>query len=159
MGVTDRWFAGSLNLGNGLTISGWSMFPSNNSLENLPLLYNKTLSGCNNPNLLMEALYGIILCETRHFQDQLSSITKSNVSGAIFVVSNPESLKFIYLNCPCVVISSMEAMMVTKFAESSITLLARKFRRTVTHVEEDNAAYDAVVIAPDDFAVEVSQKK
>lgn len=31
-GSTDRWFAGTITLGNGETIIGWSTFPGNSSL-------------------------------------------------------------------------------------------------------------------------------
>ncbi|KAB1226092.1 Subtilisin-like protease SDD1 [Morella rubra] len=51
----DRWFAGSLALGNGETIYGWSMFPSDTLCPNLPLMYNRltTLSCTSNK------LYGV----------------------------------------------------------------------------------------------------
>lgn len=51
----DRWFAGSLALGNGETIYGWSMFPSDTLSPNLPLMYNRltTLSCTSNK------LYGV----------------------------------------------------------------------------------------------------
>ncbi|XP_060674307.1 subtilisin-like protease SBT3 [Ziziphus jujuba] len=37
--TTNRWFAGILTLGNGLNITGWSLFPGTiSSLQNLPLV-------------------------------------------------------------------------------------------------------------------------
>jgi hypothetical protein len=39
----DRWLVGSLIFGNGETIFGWSMFPGDTLIQNLPLVYKKTI--------------------------------------------------------------------------------------------------------------------
>lgn len=39
--ITDRWFIGTLNLGNGLTITGWSMFHDYVSIPESPLVYDQ----------------------------------------------------------------------------------------------------------------------
>ncbi|GFP83473.1 subtilisin-like protease sdd1 [Phtheirospermum japonicum] len=39
-GTVDRWFAGTLTLGNDKTITGWSLFPARATVRNLPLIYN-----------------------------------------------------------------------------------------------------------------------
>jgi hypothetical protein len=39
-GSVDRWFVGYLTLGTRETIIGWTMFPSNALLQDLPLVYD-----------------------------------------------------------------------------------------------------------------------
>ncbi|KAF2324359.1 hypothetical protein GH714_012785 [Hevea brasiliensis] len=51
----DRSFTGTLTLGNGQTIIGWTLFPANALVDNLPLVYNKTFSACNSTILLSQA--------------------------------------------------------------------------------------------------------
>jgi len=40
VGSVDRWFVGYLTLGTGEAIIGWTMFPSNTLLQDLPLVYD-----------------------------------------------------------------------------------------------------------------------
>ncbi|KAL0392085.1 UNVERIFIED_CONTAM: Subtilisin-like protease SBT3 [Sesamum radiatum] len=54
-GTVDRWLAGSLTLGNGKVITGWTTFPARASVRNLPLVYNETLSECSSAELLSGA--------------------------------------------------------------------------------------------------------
>lgn len=40
-GSVDRWFSGTLRLGNGVVpIVGWSLYPGKASVENVPLLFD-----------------------------------------------------------------------------------------------------------------------
>ncbi|PIN26154.1 Tripeptidyl-peptidase II [Handroanthus impetiginosus] len=53
-GTIDRWLAGTLTLGNGKIITGWSTYPARATVRNLPLVYNKTLSACNSTIIIAE---------------------------------------------------------------------------------------------------------
>ncbi|KHN29297.1 Subtilisin-like protease [Glycine soja] len=56
---------GTLILGNGQTIIGWTLFPANALVENLPLIYNRIISACNSVKLLSKvATKGIIVCDS-----------------------------------------------------------------------------------------------
>lgn len=113
----DRSFVGSLILGNGLVIVGWTMFPSNGLLQHLPLVYDRTLSACNNL-LLSETPHGIIICDAGSLRSQLYYITESNVSGAILVADNGELFETGGVACACLVIRSTDASFVLSYAKS-----------------------------------------
>ncbi|CAK9135327.1 unnamed protein product [Ilex paraguariensis] len=117
-GSIDRWFAGILTLGNGLTVTGWSMFPARAVVENAQLVYNKTISACNSTQQLsIGASYEIIVCDdTWPFNEQITNIAASSFRAGIFISDNPrifESESFIY---PGVVISSTDAREVINYA-------------------------------------------
>lgn len=60
--TVDRSFAGTLILGNGLTINGWTMFPASALVDDFPLVYDETLAPCNDTVLLPRSPYAIIIC-------------------------------------------------------------------------------------------------
>ncbi|KAE8659116.1 putative Cucumisin precursor [Hibiscus syriacus] len=62
-GTIDRSFAGIVSLGKGKTITGWTLFPAAALVQDLTLIYNKTLSACNSSVLLSNAPGGIIICD------------------------------------------------------------------------------------------------
>ncbi|XP_059634037.1 subtilisin-like protease SBT3 [Cornus florida] len=133
-GSIDRWFAGTLTLGNGLTITGWSMFPANALVLDLPLIYNKTLSPCNSTALLSEAPNrGILICDgTGTFYSQLDTVSQSNVAAAIFISDDPEVHEFNDFYIPGVVIRSKDATAVIKYAESgNRSTASMKFQQTI----------------------------
>ncbi|KAG6422077.1 hypothetical protein SASPL_118640 [Salvia splendens] len=62
-GTIDRWFAGTITLGNGKTITGFTMFPLRASVINLSLIFNQTLSVCNSTEVLSQSnLRRIVVC-------------------------------------------------------------------------------------------------
>ncbi|KAK4382428.1 Subtilisin-like protease SBT3 [Sesamum angolense] len=122
-GTVDRWFAGILTLGNGLTITGWTMFPARATVRNLPLYYNKTLSACNSTELLADAPSAIIIClqsfDTAEFSDQISYVSQSNALAAIFISEDTSILRFTSFPYPGVVITPKEGKTVIRYASNS----------------------------------------
>ncbi|KAL3505155.1 hypothetical protein ACH5RR_034996 [Cinchona calisaya] len=130
-GSMDRWFAGSLTLGNGLTITGWSLFPARAFVQNSALIYNKTIAACNSTELLSEVSSGTIICDTSEsFYRQMDYVSQSNVEAAIFISSDytyDDSL-FQY---PGVIISPNEGAKVINYALKNKSPTATiKFQRT-----------------------------
>ncbi|GFY98024.1 hypothetical protein Acr_12g0005650 [Actinidia rufa] len=82
-GSVDRSFAGTLTLGNGVTIIGWTTFPASGFIKNLPLNYNKTISPCNSTELLSKAPYGILICDD--YQTRFTGIDESDILAVITV--------------------------------------------------------------------------
>ena len=99
------------------------MFPGNSSLQNLPLVYDRTLSACNQV-LLLKTPYGVIICNIGSLAAQISYITKSNVLGAILVADDPKLFGKGGVPCPCPVIRSKDASFVLDYAKSNPTPLA-----------------------------------
>jgi hypothetical protein len=132
----DRWLVGSLIFGNGETIFGWSMFPGDTLIQNLPLMYKKTLSLCTSLELY-DVKDKIIMCDSGNFSDQTDSIAKSNAPGAIIVSDHArlrERRDVRRFPCPCVVISSEEAAVVMSYMENSANSLkvTMNFKQTFT---------------------------
>ncbi|KAI8549942.1 hypothetical protein RHMOL_Rhmol06G0064500 [Rhododendron molle] len=119
-GSIDRWFAGTLTLGNGLAITGWSMFPASAVVDDIPLLYNKTLSACIDSQLLSQAPSSIIICDDMwSFFIQSSVLANSHMEAAIFISDDPEIFEFNDFPFPGVVINSKDGRAVIKYVESN----------------------------------------
>ncbi|KAI5656241.1 hypothetical protein M9H77_25034 [Catharanthus roseus] len=129
----DRSFAGTLTLGNGLTIVGWTMFPANALLENFPLFYNETLALCDDFELLSRSPYSIIICDdTGRILDQLDAVARSNAAGAIFISEDPVIFERGGVPWPGVVISHKEAPAVINYAKNGTDPWASiKFQQTI----------------------------
>ncbi|KAA8537768.1 hypothetical protein F0562_027651 [Nyssa sinensis] len=136
-GSVDRRFAGTLTLGNGLTITGWTMLPARASVVNLPLIYNKTLSACNSTKLLSEVPFGILICDkTQSFDTQLEHVSLSNAAAGIFISDDPTIFEFSVFYYPGVVISSKDASAVIKYvASSNETTATMKFQQTIVETK------------------------
>ncbi|KAF6154914.1 hypothetical protein GIB67_018351 [Kingdonia uniflora] len=82
----NRQLVGTLTLGNGKTIIGWSLFPGR-ALLNVSLVYNETLTGCNSPALLLEYVNNaIMVCsDGPRITNKISTTIESIVIGAIFI--------------------------------------------------------------------------
>ncbi|KAH7515075.1 hypothetical protein FEM48_Zijuj11G0157500 [Ziziphus jujuba var. spinosa] len=148
--TTNRWFAGILTLGNGLNITGWSLFPGTiSSLQNLPLV------------------------------QQMEVVTEANVSGTMLFSDNPTCLESEEFHCPCPIrdnafdysmdatplatgagfIDLNKALVPGLIYDSTPQHYVQEFRRTVTNVGEGKATYRVSVTAPHDSEVTVSPEK
>ena len=82
----DRLLGATLTTSNGLKIIGGSMFVGATVLENLPLVYSKTLSRCDSYSLLHAVPKGtVLLCDIGRLELQAKSIVSSNITGAILI--------------------------------------------------------------------------
>ncbi|KAI8016653.1 Subtilisin-like protease SBT3 [Camellia lanceoleosa] len=128
----DRSFAGTVTLGNGLTITGWSVFPASALVEKLPLFYNKTVAFCNSTELLAQVASSIIICEDiGDVSYQLQLVSIFNVRAAIFISDEifETSANFPW---PGVVISTKDGHAVIKYAKTKHNPWASmKFKQTV----------------------------
>ncbi|KAI3460197.1 hypothetical protein Pfo_016860 [Paulownia fortunei] len=140
-GTVDRWFAGTLTLGNGKTITGWSTFPARATVRNLPLVYNETLSACSSTELLAEAPdQSIIICnitiENYGFLFLMEYLPQSNVRAAIIIAEDPSIFRSTSFPFPGVVISPTEAREVTNYISNSAAPRASiDFQQTVLGTE------------------------
>ncbi|XP_059637320.1 subtilisin-like protease SBT3 [Cornus florida] len=129
----DRSFAGTVTLGNGLTINGWTMFPASALVNDLPLIYNKTLSHCNSTGLLSNPPYdGIIICDIDTVDSLYDVETRSKATSAIFICDDPLLAEFQEFFYPGVVIGSKDAEVVIIYAKRSKKPKASiKFQQTI----------------------------
>ncbi|XP_057507209.1 subtilisin-like protease SBT3 [Actinidia eriantha] len=129
-GSVDRSFAGTLTLGNGVTIIGWTTFPASGFIKNLSLNYNKTISPCNSTELLSKAPYGILICDD--YQTRFTVIDESDILAVITVGSEPKQFESNSFPFPGIIISPKDAPTVIKYASSSESATASiKFQQTI----------------------------
>ncbi|KAK8551961.1 hypothetical protein V6N12_040578 [Hibiscus sabdariffa] len=113
------WPASNYGEGDGKTITGKTLFPATALVQDLALIYNKTLSACNSSVLLSNAPggNGIIICDnTGSLYTQISEITVSRVRAAIFISDEPEPSG---MPCPGVVISTEDSLALIKYVTSN----------------------------------------
>ncbi|KAL0352022.1 UNVERIFIED_CONTAM: Subtilisin-like protease SBT3 [Sesamum calycinum] len=142
-GTVDRWFTGTLTLGNGKTITGWTMFPAKAIVRDFPVVYNETLSACNSAELLAEAPHSsIIICnlttdDPYSFLFLMNDLTTTHIPGVIVISEDPSILETStnFLQ-PAVVITPSEAREVIDYATNSDTPTAAiDFQQTVLGTE------------------------
>ncbi|XP_019155003.1 PREDICTED: subtilisin-like protease SBT1.9 [Ipomoea nil] len=122
-GLTDRWFAGTLTLGNGIRIRGWTTFPGRALVRDVFLLYNKTISVCNSSELVAQVPdpgSTILICqksEEADFSTQMGYVTEARLLAAIFINDDPAIFRFVDFPNPGVVISPKEGKQVIRYAK------------------------------------------
>ncbi|RAL53598.1 hypothetical protein DM860_012213 [Cuscuta australis] len=139
-GSVDRSYAGTLRMGNGKTITGWTTYPVTAIIDELPLVYNKTISACTSTRLLSDFIGSIVVCKTENydsFLDQCSVLAKSEVGAAIFVIDDDpdvfESPGFPY---PGIMISKKHSRGVIKYARNVTNAYASiQFQETMLGVK------------------------
>nr|GMD59565.1 subtilisin-like protease SBT1.9 [Ipomoea batatas] len=138
-GLTDRWFAGSLTLGNGFKIRGWSLFPGRALVRDVNLLYNKTISACNSSELVSQVPdpgSTILICEKPEIDEptftfsQIQAVASAGIRAAIFINDDPGIFRSTTFPNPGVFISPEEGEQVITYAQT-----ANDPRATITFQE------------------------
>ncbi|XP_049400310.1 subtilisin-like protease SBT3 [Solanum stenotomum] len=121
---TDRAFYGTLTLGNGVNITGFSLFPVKTIIKNFPVLYNESISPCDSSDVLAKVPNGgrsIMICFSNavEVEDQMAAISESKFGGAIYISDDPDVLSSNFFPNPGVVISTKEGKQVIDYATKS----------------------------------------
>ncbi|PIN26153.1 Tripeptidyl-peptidase II [Handroanthus impetiginosus] len=135
--AVDRWFAETLTMGNGKTITGRNTFPARAAVRSLPLIYNETLSACNSTELLAEAPDdSIITCnvtiENGSFLFLMQDLPESNVRTAVIIADDLSIFRSTPFPRPGVVITPAQAQEVINYTSSnSAARVTIDFQETV----------------------------
>ncbi|KAL1342220.1 hypothetical protein HN51_028791 [Arachis hypogaea] len=144
-GTIDRTF-GSLELGNGITVIGWTLFPANAVVYDFNLVYNRTISSCDSAQKLsqMDTEYVIVICDNLKSVsviDQLRATTKASVGGAIFISEDPVLIELVSFSVPSIVINPKDAPHIIKYAKRDPMATASiKFQQTFVGTKPAPAA-------------------
>ncbi|KAG6406888.1 hypothetical protein SASPL_134502 [Salvia splendens] len=135
-GTVDRWFAGTLTLGNGKTITGWTTYPATAILRNVPVVYNQSLTGCTTAELAEAPENTIIVCNTTigntNFDIVMEDLSNSNVKAAIIIAEETSIFRFSTFPYPGVVITAAQGQQVADYALASATPTASiDFQQTI----------------------------
>ncbi|KAH6770749.1 hypothetical protein C2S52_015552 [Perilla frutescens var. hirtella] len=79
LGTIDRWFAGTITLGDGKIIIGWIMLPARAVVRKLPLVYNETLSICNSRETVSFSVHENKAIPVSSFEENCSYIDAIDV--------------------------------------------------------------------------------
>lgn len=153
-GTIDRWYARTLALENGMAITGWTIFFGNASRQNLPLVYDKSRMMCD--KVFSDIPYGIIICNGYlPISKQIENIVWSNPLGAVFIVNNSISSEIESIPdtpCPCMLITSIDAVELLEFIESTQTPLANMtFFPTIVGMNPAPAVAASALRGPSQF--------
>ncbi|CAN4118331.1 unnamed protein product [Withania somnifera] len=127
-GSSDRSFSGTLTLGNGLKMTGFSLFPVRTTIKDFALVYNESLSMCDSPDELAQvpnAARSIMICfstdqDIVSISDQMSAISESKFGAAIYGFDDPDVLTTNSFLNPGVIIGSKEWNEVIDYADNSV---------------------------------------
>ncbi|XP_016441910.1 subtilisin-like protease SBT3 [Nicotiana tabacum] len=128
-GYTDRTFAGTLTLGNGLQIRGWSLFPARAFVRDSLVIYNKTLAACNSDELLSQVPdpeRTIIICDDSNgnnwdLSSQFFYVTRARLRAGIFISQDPGVFRSASFSYPGVVIDKKEGKQVINYVKTSVS--------------------------------------
>ncbi|KAH0752613.1 hypothetical protein KY285_005761 [Solanum tuberosum] len=123
-GSTERSFSGTITLGNGLKITGFSLFPGKTTIKDFDLVFNGSLSTCDSSDDLAQGPNkecSITMCysnaqEDLSVSDQMAAISEAKFGGALYVYEDPDVLASDYFPNPGAVISSKDWKKETHFA-------------------------------------------
>ncbi|XP_068661902.1 subtilisin-like protease SBT3 [Aristolochia californica] len=121
-GTVDRDFGGTITLGNGETINGWSLFPANAMLLDVPLVYNRSLASCTSRQSLSPAQDMIVICESSDdIYGQIYTVLSSAVAGAIFISNDSLFLETGEMPLPGIVINPSDGIKLIRYTKNSVT--------------------------------------
>ncbi|XP_059296358.1 subtilisin-like protease SBT3 [Lycium ferocissimum] len=122
---TDRSFSGTLTLGNGLKIAGFSLFPVRTTIKDFAFVKNESLSTCDSSDQLPQipnAERSIIICYSSavEVEEQMAAISESRFGGAIYISDDPDVLTSNFFTNRGAVISTKEGKRVIDYATKSV---------------------------------------
>ncbi|XP_062113907.1 subtilisin-like protease SBT3 isoform X2 [Humulus lupulus] len=127
----DRGFAGILNLGNGASVSGSSLFPGNSSKTQIPIIF---MDECDNIKQLKKVRHKYVVCQDRNnsLSDQLSNVKNVGVAGAVFITNNTDLEDYIQTSFPAIYLNWKDGEIIKDYIKTdSEPKASMEFHQTV----------------------------
>ncbi|KNA17954.1 hypothetical protein SOVF_075200 [Spinacia oleracea] len=117
----DRQFAGTLLLGDGRKIVGWTLFPASAVVQEVSLIYDERIAACNSSDLLTkEASNEIVICDDIGVTfNQIAQVSNSSVAGAIFISKDPLIYEAGEVSWPGIVVRPEDGLSIVKYAKAN----------------------------------------
>ncbi|KAL3321904.1 hypothetical protein AABB24_039493 [Solanum stoloniferum] len=117
-GTVDREFLGTLTLGNGVSVTGLSLYPGNSSSSDSSIVF---LNSCLEDKELKKNAYKIAVCYDANgsISDQVSNIRNSNVSGGVFITNTTDLEFYLQSEFPAIFLNFQDGDKVVKYIKSS----------------------------------------
>ncbi|MCE3217175.1 hypothetical protein HAX54_010869, partial [Datura stramonium] len=131
-GTVDREFLGRLTLGNGVSVTGLSLFPGNSSSINSSIVF---LNTCLEDKELEKNAYKIAVCYDMNgsISDQVYNVRNSNVSGGVFITNTIDLEFYLQSLFPAMFLNFQDGDRVLEYIKNSPSPKAR-LEFQVTHL-------------------------
>ncbi|XP_057975752.1 subtilisin-like protease SBT3 [Malania oleifera] len=130
-GTVDRTFSGTVILGNGVSVTGSSLYPGNSMATPVPVILMGT---CNNAAELKKVGYKLVVCKDNDgfLSERIENVAEAGVAGGIFISYNPNLNDYITTSFPATFVSPQIGKIITHYVESGSDPKARiEFRATI----------------------------
>ncbi|XP_015061833.1 subtilisin-like protease SBT1.9 [Solanum pennellii] len=123
-GTVDRDFLGTLTLGNGVSVTGLSLYPGNSSSSDSSIVF---LNSCLEDKEVKKNAYKIAVCYDANgsISDQVYNIRNSNVSGGVFITNTTDLEFYLQSEFPAMFLNFQDGDIVLKYIKSSHSPKAR----------------------------------
>ncbi|KAL3514479.1 hypothetical protein ACH5RR_027196 [Cinchona calisaya] len=117
-GTMDREFIGTVSLGNGISISGLSLYPGNSTSTKIPIVF---MNNCENSTALNDMQGKIVVCYDKNqtLSDQIYPVQNSKVAGGVFVTNDTDLDFFLESQFPAVFLNLEDGEKVLDYINSS----------------------------------------
>ncbi|WVZ16925.1 hypothetical protein V8G54_009907 [Vigna mungo] len=117
-GTLDREFHGVLTLGNGVQVTGMSLYHGNFSSSHVPIVF---MGLCDRVKELAKVRSKIVVCEDNGtiIDLQVSNIFEANVVAAVFITNSSDSSFFLDNSFGTIVISTTDGEIVKAYIKSN----------------------------------------
>ncbi|KAK7292873.1 hypothetical protein RJT34_15728 [Clitoria ternatea] len=116
-GVLDREFHGILRLGNGVSITGLSLFVGDFSSHQVPIVF---MGSCDKFKELIKVRSKIVVCEDKNgtLSDQVSNMYKAKVVGGVFITNSTDTTFFLQNGFASIIVDPTNGEIVKAYIQS-----------------------------------------
>ncbi|CAN4115113.1 unnamed protein product [Withania somnifera] len=130
-GTADRDFLGKLALGNGVSVTGLSLYPGNSSSSDSSIVF---LNTCPDDKELKKNAYKIAVCnDSKSISDQVYNTRNSNASGGVFMTNYTVLESYLQSEFPAVFLNCQDGDKVLEYVKNSPSPKAR-LKILMTHL-------------------------
>ncbi|KAK7389744.1 hypothetical protein VNO78_25035 [Psophocarpus tetragonolobus] len=117
-GTLDREFHGTLTLGNGVQVTGMSLYHGNFSSSNVPIVF---MGLCDKVKELAKVRSKIVVCEDNGtmIDAQVTNVVGANVVAALFISNSSESSFFFENRFASIIVSPLNGETVKAYIKSA----------------------------------------
>ncbi|XP_060173407.1 subtilisin-like protease SBT3 [Lycium barbarum] len=117
-GTVDREFIGTLTLGNGVSVTGLSLYPGNSSSSESSIVF---LNTCLEDKELEKNAYKMVVCYDANgsISDQVYNVRNSNVSGGVFITNTTDLESYLQSEFPATFLNFQDGHKVLKYIKNS----------------------------------------
>ncbi|KAJ4962788.1 hypothetical protein NE237_022727 [Protea cynaroides] len=130
-GTVDRQFNGIITLGNGVVVTGSSLYARKRYLAQLPLVF---MYACNSEKDLKKVRKKIVVCQDENdsLGVQVSYVRSANVAGAIFITNSSDIRSYMQSSFPVAFVSPQDGQTILDYIKGDSDPRASfEFRKTV----------------------------